>query len=101
MIGEYLVDIAHDHYLRIASSFLDGRPRSYWTSHWEVYQAANPGLYSANARRVFRGTTIKGYSLRTPVQSYSINSFSNFLLLFWPLALPILGPEILSSQSRA
>ena len=36
MIEEYLADTLNDQYLRIASSYLNGKPRSYWTSQWEV-----------------------------------------------------------------
>ena len=80
MIEEYLSDTPNDQYLRIASSYLNGKPRSYWMSQWEVWQAANPGSYPGNAanpggyvgtaRQFFRDTMIRGYGLRTPIQSY-------------------------------
>ena len=66
-LEEYLVNTPNAEYIRIASSYLNGKPRSYWTSQWTVYQrehAAAP--YPANARQVFRevayaGADVLGY----------------------------------------
>src|SRR3569623_563034 len=79
MIEEYLNTTPNADYLRIASSYLNGKPRSFWMSTWEAWQAANPGAYPGsanpgpfvgNARAFFRETMIRGYGLRTPIQSY-------------------------------
>lgn len=80
MIEEYLNATPNAEYLRIASSYLNGKPRSYWMSAWGAWQAANPGAYpgdaanpgpfAGNARAFFRDTMIRGYGLRTPIQSY-------------------------------
>src|SRR6476469_9656310 len=79
MIEEYLNATSNAEYLRIASSYLNGKPRSFWMSTWEAWQAANPesypsgpnpGPFVGNARAFFRETMIRGYGLRTPIQSY-------------------------------
>ena len=80
MIEEYLSATPNADYLRLASSYLNGKPRSYWISQWEAWQAANPGAYpgnaanpgpfAGNARQYFRDIMIRGYGLRTPIQSY-------------------------------
>ena len=69
-IEDYLRNTPNAEYLRLASSFLNGKPRSYWSSQYAVYQRANPGVYPANARQFFRETMTRGYGLRTPIQSY-------------------------------
>ena len=69
-IEDYLRAAPNPDYLRLAASYLNGKPRSYWSSQYAVYQRANPGLYLANARQFFRDTMTRGYGLRTPIQSY-------------------------------
>ena len=69
-IEDYLRGAPNADYLRLAASYLNGKPRSYWTSQYAVYQRANPGEYPANARQFFRETMTRGYGLRTPIQSY-------------------------------
>lgn len=71
VLEEYLVATPNNEYIRIASSYLSGKPRTYWVSQWEVYQAQNPVQpYPLNARQVFREIMERGYGLRTPEQSY-------------------------------
>ena len=80
IIEDYLVDTPNDQYLRIASSYFNGKPRSYWMSQWEAWQAENPGAIPENvannggfvgtARDFFRETMVRGYGLRTSIQSY-------------------------------
>ena len=71
LIEDYLRDTPNAEYLRIASSYLNGKPRSYWVSQWEAYQAQHVDQpYPANARQVFRQIMETGYGLRTPEQSY-------------------------------
>ena len=69
-IEDYLRAAPNADYLRLAASYLNGKPRSYWSSQYAVYQRANPGVYPANARQFFRDTMTQGYGLRTPIQSY-------------------------------
>ena len=69
-IEDYLRNAPNAEYLRLACSYLNGKPRSYWSSQYAVYQRANPGVYPANARQFFRDTMTRGYGLRTPEQSY-------------------------------
>ena len=49
IIEEYLTDTPNAQYLRLASSYLSGKPRSYWVSQWEAWQAAHPGAYPGTA----------------------------------------------------
>ena len=69
-IEDYLRNTPNADYLRLAASYLNGKPRSYWTSQYAAYQRANPGVYPPNARQFFRDTMTRGYGLRTPEQSY-------------------------------
>ncbi|GAQ92958.1 hypothetical protein KFL_012230020 [Klebsormidium nitens] len=80
MIEEYLAATPNADYLGLASPYLNGKPRSYWISQWEAWQAANPGAYPGDAantgnfaeiaRQYFQETMIRSYGLRTPIQSY-------------------------------
>ena len=71
LVEEYLAATPNNEYIRIASSYLAGKPRSYWVSQWEVYQAQNPAQpYPVNARQVFNEIMIRGYGLRAPEQTY-------------------------------
>ncbi|GAQ93277.1 hypothetical protein KFL_014100010 [Klebsormidium nitens] len=49
VIEEYLNATPNAEYLRIVSSYLDGKRRSYWISAWEAWQAADPGAYLGSA----------------------------------------------------
>jgi hypothetical protein len=57
-------------YLRIVSSFLHGKPRSYFQSKYDVYKAANGGAEPANPREFFRKTMISRYGLSDQRQVY-------------------------------
>jgi hypothetical protein len=57
-------------YLRIVSSFLHGKPRSYFQSKYDAYKAANGGAKPANPREFFRETMISGYALSVQTQVY-------------------------------
>jgi hypothetical protein len=57
-------------YLRIVSSFLHGKPRSYFQSKYDAYKAANGGAEPANPREFFRETMISGYGLSDQTQVY-------------------------------
>ena len=41
LVEEYLRDTPADQYLRMASSYLNGKPRSYWMSQYEAFHVAN------------------------------------------------------------
>ena len=70
LMEEYLRDTPADQYLRMASSYLNGKPRSYWMSQYEAYHTANANQEPPNVRQFFRDTMIRGYGLRTPDQKY-------------------------------
>ena len=70
LLEEYLRDTPADQFLRMASSYLNGKPRSYWMSQYEAFHVANPGMEPVDVRQFFRDTLIRGYGLRTPEQSY-------------------------------
>jgi len=70
MIEDYLAATPNNQYLRLASSYLGGKPRSYWVSQYEAYTAANPQQEPDNARQFFRDVMIRGYGIRDPIQSY-------------------------------
>jgi hypothetical protein len=57
-------------YLRIVSSFLHGKPRSYFQSKYDAYKAANGGAEPANSREFFRETMISGYGFSDQTQVY-------------------------------
>ena len=82
IIDDYLVNTPNDQYLRIASSYLNGKPRSYWMSQWAgvassrtleripVNAANGNGGFVGTARDFFRETMVRGNGLRTPIQFY-------------------------------
>jgi hypothetical protein len=57
-------------YLRIVSSFLHGKPRSYFQSKYDAYKATNGGAKPANPREFFRETMISRYGLSDQTQVY-------------------------------
>ena len=70
LVEEYFRGSADADYLRNASSFLIGKPRSYWLSQYEAFRAANANQEPPQPRRFFSDTMIRGYGLRDPEQSY-------------------------------
>lgn len=73
LVEEYLRDTPADQYLRMASSYLNGKPRSYWMSQYEAFHVAHPGPpvgEPADVWQFFRETMTRGYGLRTPDQTY-------------------------------
>jgi hypothetical protein len=56
--------------LRIVSSFLHGKPRSYFQSKYDAYKAANGGAKPTNPREFFRETMISGYGLSDQTHVY-------------------------------
>jgi hypothetical protein len=60
-------------YLRIVSSFLHGKPRSYFLSKYDAHKAANGGAKPANPREFFCKTMIHGYGLSDQTYLYEDN----------------------------
>jgi hypothetical protein len=50
MIKDYLRTAPDADYIRLASSYLEGGPRSLWTSVYEAYKAAHGGAEPPNPR---------------------------------------------------
>jgi hypothetical protein len=57
-------------YIRLASSYLEGGPRSLWNSVYEAYKAANGGAKPAQPRVFFRETLENNYGLQDLEQKY-------------------------------
>jgi hypothetical protein len=57
-------------YLRIVSSFLHGKPRSYFQSKYDAHKAANGNAEPANPWEFFRETMVSGYGLSDQTQIY-------------------------------
>jgi hypothetical protein len=70
-VVEYYVETCNDgNYLRIQSSFLHGKPRSYFQSKYDAHKAANGGAKPANRRKFFRETIINRYGRSDQTQVY-------------------------------
>jgi hypothetical protein len=70
VVEDYAKTCNDGDYLRIVSSFLHGKPRSYFQSKYDAYKAANGGAEPANPREFFRETMISGYSPSDQTQVY-------------------------------
>jgi hypothetical protein len=57
-------------YIWLASSYLEGGPRSLWTKVYEAYKAANHGGEPSNPRQFFRETLEANYGLQDLDQKY-------------------------------
>jgi hypothetical protein len=57
-------------YIRLASSYLEGGPRSLWTSVYEAHKAANGGAEPPNPRVFFRETLENNYDLQNLEPKY-------------------------------
>ena len=55
-------------YLRIASSYLGGKPRSFWQSKYDLRLKEEPPI--ENPPEFFRETMLAGYGLKDDVQTY-------------------------------
>jgi hypothetical protein len=64
IIEDYLRTAPDADYIRLASSYLEGAPRSLWTSVYEAYKAANAGHESPNPRVVLWETLQNNYGLQ-------------------------------------
>jgi hypothetical protein len=70
VVEDYTRTCNDGNYLRIVSSFLHGKPRSFFQSKYDAYKAANGGAKPANSREFFRETMISGYGLSDQTQVY-------------------------------
>jgi hypothetical protein len=70
VVEDYARTCADGNYLRTVSSYLHGKPRSYFQSKHDAYKAANGGAKLANPREFFHGTMISGYGLSDQTQLY-------------------------------
>jgi hypothetical protein len=70
MIEDYL-RTAHDtDYIRLASSYLEGGPRSLWTSVYEAYKAANGGAEPPKPCQFLRETLEVNHGLQDLDQKF-------------------------------
>jgi hypothetical protein len=70
VVDDYARTCADGDYLRTVSSYLHGKPRSYFQSKYDAYEAANEGAEPANPRGFFRETMISGYGVSDQTQVY-------------------------------
>jgi hypothetical protein len=61
MIENYHRTAPDADYIRLASSYFEGGPRSLWTSVYEAYKAAHGGAEPPNPRQFFRETLEANY----------------------------------------
>jgi hypothetical protein len=73
IVEDYARTCADGDYLRTVSSYLHGKPRSYFQSKYDAYKAANGGAEPANPRKIFCETMISGYGLSDQTQVYQDN----------------------------
>jgi hypothetical protein len=64
MIEDYLCTASDADYIRLASSYLEGGPRSLWTSVYEAYKAAHGGAEPPNPCQFSRETLEANYGLQ-------------------------------------
>jgi hypothetical protein len=70
VVEDYARTCADNDYLRTVSSYLHGKPRSYFQSKYDAHKAANGGAEPVNPREFFRETMISGYGLSDQTQVY-------------------------------
>lgn len=70
IIEDYLRTAPDADYIRLASSYLEGGPRSLWTSVYEAWKASNGGAEPPNPRQFFRETLESNYGLQDLEQKY-------------------------------
>jgi hypothetical protein len=70
IIEDYLRTALDADYIRLASSYSEGGPRSLWTSVYEAYKAANGGAEPAQPRVFFQETLENNYGLQDLEQKY-------------------------------
>jgi hypothetical protein len=70
IIEDYLRTAPDADYIRLASSYLEGGPRSLWTSVYEAWKAANGVAEPPTPRQFFRDTLENKYGLQDLEQKY-------------------------------
>ena len=71
VIEDYLRTAPDQDYIRLASSYLEGGPRSLWTSVYEAYRTAHAAAPEPpNPRQFFRQTMEQNYGLQDLEQKY-------------------------------
>jgi hypothetical protein len=70
MIKDYLRTAPDADYIRLASFYLEGGPRSLWTSVYKAYKAAHGGAEPPNLGQFFRETLEANYGLRDLDQKF-------------------------------
>lgn len=70
IVEEYLTATPAADYLRMAGSYLQGKPRTYWVTQYAAYKAANNDAEPGDPRKFFRDTMMTGYGIVDPLQSY-------------------------------
>jgi hypothetical protein len=70
MIEDYLRTAPDADYIRLASSYLEGGPRSLWTTVYKAYKAAHVGNEPPNPRQYFRETLEANYGLQDLDQKF-------------------------------
>ena len=68
VVENHLSQCADKDYLRVASSYLGGKPRSFWQSKYDL--RLKEGTPIENAPEFFRETMLAGYGLKDEVQTY-------------------------------
>jgi hypothetical protein len=68
VVEDYARNCPAGDYLRIVSSFLHGKPRSYFQSKYDSYKASHGDAEPADPRVFSRETMISGYSLSNQTQ---------------------------------
>jgi hypothetical protein len=70
MIKDYVCTAPDADYIRLASSYLEGGPRSLWTSVYEAYKTAHGGAEPPNPCQFFRETLEANYGLQDLDQKF-------------------------------
>jgi hypothetical protein len=70
IIEAYLRTAPDADYIHLASSYLEGGPRSLWTSVYEAWKAANGGAEPPTPRQFFRKTLENNYGLQDLEQKH-------------------------------
>ena len=68
IVEEHYAGCPDADYLRLASSHLSGKPRSFWQSKYDARKASGEPI--ADPRAFFRDTLYSGYGLKEEVQGY-------------------------------
>jgi hypothetical protein len=69
MIEDYFRTAPDADYIRLASSYLEGGPRSLWTTVYEAFKA-HGGAEPPNPRQFFRETLEANYGLQDVAQKF-------------------------------